>query len=126
METGRPSSDADELRAAEHPADLAVGSDDAKLLVEASGFSVRRLIERFAECGAVVGMHEAQDFVGLAGELIVPAPEDPVHAFGPDDLVGGQVSVPRTEAGDVERQCQTLMGFSYSFLVTLRGFAALL
>ena len=30
---------ADELRAAEHPADLAVGSDDAKLLVEAGGFS---------------------------------------------------------------------------------------
>ena len=117
---------ADELRAAEHPADLAVRSDDAKLLVEAGGFSLRGLIEGLAECCAVVGMHEAQDFIGPAGELIAPAPEDSVHALGPGDFVGGQIPVPCAEAGDVERQRQALMGFAYALFVALRGFAALL
>ena len=71
-------------------------------------------------------MHEAQDFIRPAGELIATASEDLVHALGPGDFVGGQIPVPCTEAGDVERQRQALMGFSYAFFLAQGGFAALL
>ena len=123
MATGRPSSDADDLRAAQYPANLPIRTDDAELLAEPGGLALRRLFEGTAECGAIVRVYEAQNFIGLAAKVIVPAAEDAVHAFRPDDFVGRQVSVPRAEAGDVQCQRQAFMRFSYSFLMALRGFA---
>ena len=81
-----------------------------------SCWSLQRRHVALPELGAVVGMHEAQHLVGIAGELLVRASEQPVHGVGPGHPVAGDVALPDAEARGGKRQRQAFERQAQLFL----------